>query len=443
MLYIFSLLCFGNTNFSLGATFYGLHAKLSYIRLFRKNNIKIKILKTPQVNHESQEVIIGEFPAYRTHQSNFDIKWKKVFDSVTTADVNAYDKFGEETLEELFQLTHSMEHRKPGGYQFSNENSKSFLLLDEELKKNIQKAVNTFDKANPGKIKGGDIYLQEVDGKEELVIFHNNGRNIKTLIGDESVFEGDLIKIVIGNRMKFTPSGRLDLFKIARSVNSLNLSLDYLVRAGIVSERAGGKPIELLVVGTQGITEEEIRKRVDQIIDSEEYSRQVGAALPNERHFALMGGVGLSAGYHRHTENFIFNLRTGVDHIWGKFKQTGPQSIDTENVPRLGWGLTVGTGLDYKFTEKSTIGIEGGVRLSEFKIPQQVDPKTTKSSWFMAPYAQIVCGFYPTPDYSVSVFTGYFFPRTFTVKTEGTKITEGTQCKVDGIFGGLRFARYF
>jgi hypothetical protein len=239
-------------------------------------------------------------------------------------------------------------------------------------------------------------------------------------------------------------NGRLGKFKIARSADNLNLSLDYLVRAGIVSERSGGKPIEILVVGTEGITEADIQKRIDQIIgDGEEYRRQVGAALPNEKHSALMGGVGISAGYHRHTKNFIFNLRTGVDHIWGKFKQTGLQHADTENVPKLGWGITLGAGVDYKFTEKSTIGLEGGVRLSEFKIPQQEKPTSTKSSWFMAPYAQIVCGFYPHPDYSVSVFTGYFFPRTFSVKTEGTRIPEGTKCKVDGIFGGLRFARYF
>ena len=237
---------------------------------------------------------------------------------------------------------------------------------------------------------------------------------------------------------------RLEAFWIANSPNQLNLSADYLARAAQVSANNGDLPIKMLVIGTQGITEADIQKQIDKIIgDVGDYRQQVMSALPNERNSALMGGVGLSAGYHYHTKNFIWNLRAAVDHIWGKFRQTGPQGMDTENVPKLGWGITLGTGLDYKFTEKATIGLEAGVRFSEFKIPQMAKPKATKSSWFMAPYAQIVCGFYPTPNYSVSVFTGYFFPRTFSVKTQGTRIGEGTKCKVDGIFGGLRFARYF
>ena len=232
------------------------------------------------------------------------------------------------------------------------------------------------------------------------------------------------------------------------TVDGLYISRDALLDAFVLCTKRGMSQLELVIVGTVRVDPKDIEKKIWSTIGSkEDFERDIlkhlGQQGQDEKHSALMGGIGLSAGYHYHTKNFIFNLRTGVDHIWGKFRQTGPQNADTENMPKLGWGITLGTGVDYKFTEKSTIGLEGGVRFSEFKIPQKDKPAETKSSWFMAPYAQIVCGFYPTPNYSISVFTGYFFPRTFSVKTEGTRITEGTQCKVDGIFGGLRFARYF
>lgn len=373
--------------------------------------------------------------------------------------------FIEKTLLEMFKRTYDTAGMLPQDLDeaFQNFVKNIKLITDlqsmaEHTKQDVKKYPYLYNKMplwmtkrNEADFKAalahniGRVGQIRCDADGTTYFWQQEGLTLRSLIAIESVFEDqNSIKLIIGPRV--SPGLKLSLnpLKIERSVDNLNLSLDYLVRAGIVSERSGGKPIELLVVGTQGITEADIQKQIDQIIgDGEKYNRQVGAALPNERHSALMGGVGLSAGYHYHTKNFIFNMRSGVDHIWGKFRQTGPQNIDTENMPKLGWGVTLGAGVDYKFTEKSTIGLEGGVRLSEFKIPMQDNPTSTKSSWFMAPYAQIVCGFYPTPDYSVSVFTGYFFPRTFAVKAEGTRITEGTKCTVDGIFGGLKFSRYF
>lgn len=443
---------FIHANYSCEVSFLGLQSHLKLLRKVNKKGVLVRFLNFPTLKRSQEEYLIGTLPAYVDNGQQFEEQLKKRVKEIFHLDDSFYARFRLDILESLFELNKDTIHFLRGSKQFGYLNSWSYPFNSdiEALYKRQNEAFRRYQSSSGQAVidnflgHGSDPATQFFQFKDDhLSAFLKEGRTIRTLIADEWVFEGKTVKMVLGD-VSYTSTGRIQNFHVARSPDNLNLSLDYLVRAGIVSERAGGKPIEMLVVGTQGITEDDIRKRIDKIIgDGEEYSRLVGAALPNERHSALMGGIGLSAGYHRHTKNFIFNLRTGVDRIWGKFKQTGPQSMDTESVPRLGWGITVGTGLDYKFTEKSTIGLEGGVRFSEFKIPQQADPKTTKSSWFMAPYAQIVCGFYPTPDYSISVFTGYFFPRTFMVKTEGTKITEGTQCKVDGIFGGLRFARYF
>lgn len=421
------LFCFASSRFSFGVALQAMHARVGYIRAIKFKQPIIKMLKFPKAKQKSQEFFIGALPGYSSHDATFNLYVENIAKNFFLFEGDlSFDDFKRNTLQILFDLSNDIEYRNSKDRIFAFERLRSLPFLDVSNSNKLQKLKQALPTAN-----GTSSVLAP------------EGRSIRTLIADASVFEGQTVKVVIGE-VEWNSNGLPGKVHVSRSVDNLNLSLDYLVRAGIVSERSGGKPIELLVVGTSGITEDDIRNKIDQIIgDGEDYRRQVGASLPNEKHSALMGGVGLSAGYHYHTKNFIFNVRTGVDHIWGRFKQTGPQGMDTENVPRLGWGITLGTGIDYKFTEKSTIGLEGGVRFSEFKIPQMDKPTTTKSSWFVAPYAQIVCGFYPHPDYNISVFTGYFFPRTFEVKTEGTRITQDTKCKVDGIFGGLRFARYF
>lgn len=452
MFFIFGL-CFSAHKLSLSFSLQALNARVGYIRKLKiKYSTKIIKFSNLQVSNGTMLGVVGEdkigfIPAYYQVNGGFDEILNRYFNLIFDTSLLspsekkiAVDNF-KQNMAPIFELINYQEYKRnekdysraytfnPTGMTYSRESR--FLRALQ--------AVGWTEKL------GFIHYPDPTKPNDRLSLTHPEGLTIRSLLANQTVFLSDKkTVIVIGPEIIKFQSGSLKSYHTAHSTNNLNLSIDYLVRAGIVSEMGGGKPIELLVVGTAGITEDDIRKRIDTIIgDGEEYRRQVGAALPNERHSALMGGVGLFAGYHHHTKNFIFNLRSGVDHIWGKFRQSGPQNADTENMPKLGWGITLGTGVDYKFTEKSTIGIEGGVRLSEFKIPQQDKPTDTKSSWFIAPYAQIICGFYPTPDYSVSVFTGYFFPRTFAVKTEGSRITEGTKCKVDGIFGGLRFSRYF
>jgi hypothetical protein len=411
-------------SLSFSCCFCGINTRLAYIKPVKSNKFSIRFLKTPRVKAKEKEFILGWFPAYLSSNGSFDTNLENVANVYLDFSETSYREFRNDTLGSLFDLENYEEHRTRGKPIFSYIENTALLPAG-------------FEKIST------EISLRRCLGLDRVNL--PVGRRIRELIAEASIFDNHKkVVMVVGPDIKEASGKRLEAFWIANSADQLNLSLDYLIRAARVSESKGDLPVNLWVIGTEGITEADIRKRIDTLIaDGEEYKRQVGAALPSEKHSALMGGVGLSAGYHYHTKNFIFNLRTGVDHIWGKFRQTAPQNTDSENMPKLGWGVTLGTGIDYKFTEKSTIGLEGGIRFSEFKIPQQDKPTETKSSWFTAPYAQIVCGFYPTPDYSISVFTGYFFPRTFSVKTEGTRITEGTKCKVDGIFGGLRFARYF
>lgn len=411
-------------NCSFCCSFFSINTRLTYIKSVKSNKFAVRFLQGPNIKKNDKEFILGWFPAYFSSNGSFEENLQSVADVYFDFSKMSYQRFRDDTLGLLFSLENYEEHRNVGQPIFSYIENTSFLPA------------------------GFEKLPQEISLRRTLRLaraYMPTGRRIRELVAEASIFDNlNKVVMIVGPSIKLSSGRRLEEFRIARSVDQLNLSMDYLVRAAQVSENKGNLPINIWVLGTENITEADIQKKIDQIIgDGEEYNRQVGAALPNERHSALMGGVGLSAEYHYHTKNFIFNLRSGVDHIWGKFRQTGPQNIDTENMPRLGWGVTLGAGVDYKFTEKSTIGLEGGVRLSEFKIPMQDNPTSTKSSWFMAPYAQIVCGFYPTPDYSVSVFTGYFFPRAFAVKVEGARITEGTKCTVDGIFGGLKFSRYF
>lgn len=303
-------------------------------------------------------------------------------------------------------------------------------IMDEKLadRTTINDGLERIKNLNPGR-RGIDLSMIVKYGINVVAI-----QSVRIFIGPKIPKEGR------------HDSARLNIY--ASKIEEVNIPPSYLVNTYALATKEGKEQVDIVVVGTRGISEADIRKKIESVIGAEDVfndviANKLGLQSQNEKHSALMGGIGISAGYHYHTKNFIFNLRAGADHIWGKFRQTGPQHMDTENMPRLGWGIPISAGIDYKFTPKSTIGLEGGIRLSEFKIPKKNKPQSTNSSWFMAPFAQVVCGFYPHPDYSISVFTGYFFPRTFEVKTKDTRIPEGTKCKIDGLFGGLRFARYF
>lgn len=224
------------------------------------------------------------------------------------------------------------------------------------------------------------------------------------------------------------------------SDDHIDVSLSDVVKAGVIAERAGSKSLKLTVPVGKNVTRDMVLKKVDALLgDGSIYRQQVFEKLPNQNNTAFMGGLGVSAGYHYQLPLIICNVRAGVDYMWGKFKQS---DLYPSSLAQLGWGLKTGVGIDYKLAEKATFGFEGGARFSAFRNPQTSNLNGS-TSWFVLPYLQAVCGFNPNPDYGISAFIGYFFPTKFTINTSGGNIPSGTKCKVDGMFGGLRFARYF
>lgn len=219
----------------------------------------------------------------------------------------------------------------------------------------------------------------------------------------------------------------------------VSTSFNDIVDAGVIAERSGSS-IELIVRAAEGMPAAMVRKRIDDLIgDGVTYKQQVFEKLPYQNNTAFMGGIGASAGYHYHLSLVICNVRAGLDYMWGKFKKF---DLYPSSLTQMGWGVKVGGGIDYKLTDKATFGFEGGIRLNAFRNPQ-ISQSRTITSWFVLPYVQMICGFSPHPDYGISAFMGYFLPTKFSISANGGRIPSGTMCKVDGMFGGLRFVRYF
>ncbi|MEK7654937.1 MAG: hypothetical protein AAB323_01595 [Pseudomonadota bacterium] len=225
----------------------------------------------------------------------------------------------------------------------------------------------------------------------------------------------------------------------AISDDHIEVSVDAVVKAGVIAERSGGKPLKLTVLVGDKVQPDMVRKKIDELIgDGANYRQQVFEKLPNQNNTAFMGGGGLSAGYHYQLPFVICNVRAGVDYLWGKFKQF---DLYPSSLAQMGWGIKVGSGIDYRLTDKATFGFEAGMRFSAFRNPK-IGSLNGGVSWFALPYLQTVCGFSPHADYGISAFAGYFFPTKFSVNSGGG-IPSGTMCKVSGMFGGLRFVRYF
>lgn len=197
-----------------------------------------------------------------------------------------------------------------------------------------------------------------------------------------------------------------------------------------------------------GDKEKGLRKTVSQVNDIYQALDALENSLKDidqaTRHTALMAGVGLAMGYHHHTKNYIFNLKAGVDYMGGQFKQTEAYNASTDHNPSLGWGAVIGAGVDYKFSKDVAMGLEGGVRISQFVLPKVNYQETCKktSVVYGAPYGQINCTIFPYPKWSIGLFTGYFFPRQFKIDHASSNIPIGTKCRIDGVYGGLKFSYY-
>jgi hypothetical protein len=331
-------------------------------------------------------------------------------------------------------LINDQKHDKLGNRSFAYKTSRKHALLLELESANVYAGLERKD----GTVGGGRIAFSPPD--QTTYITCPEGLTPKSLVMDEPVFESaDKIKIVVGPRQTIDEN-----FKLATSVDDLNLSADFLARAGIVAGGAGcQKDLELIVVGAPGISEAAIRKKVDAIVQGPDYTAAVQSSAPQEANVAMMGGVGMSAAYHYHTCNFIFTTRAGLDHTWGKFCQTAPKGTSTENNPSLGHGVSIGAGADYKWTAKTAMGLEAGMRFNQLMIPLVKNQAQKSSMWFSTPYAQANCTFFGEDDTSLGLFSGYIFAKEFTVTSTGTCIPYGSPCKIGGLYGGLRLSKYF
>lgn len=418
----------------------GLHSKMEYRKKPILPKYSVKFVKLPYHKLNEAEEDLGALfldPAKYGSASEIMLRalyaqtFDKSFDTSTTNP--EYENF-RNNIQILFDLIHDQKHSKSGNHSVAYKNSRKDALLDADAALSVHTALS------PGGTTAGRLLLEQ----NRTYVLGPHGCNIWARVMDEDVFESaDKIRIVVGPRQNFSPGGELENFQLARTINDLNLSADFLTRAGVVAQKSGSqKEVELIVVGASGISEAAIRKKVDDIMQSAAYVTATESSARRETNVATMGGIGLSAAYHYYIRDFIFTARSTIDHTWGKFCQTIPPGTNTEINPSLGFGFALGAGIDYQWTDDMAVGLEGGLRFNQLKVPEIKDFKQKVSTWFMAPYAQVNFTFFGDEDTSLGLFTGYVFAKEFTVKSTGTRIPYGSTCKISGLYGGLRLSRY-
>ena len=419
----------------------GLHSKIEYHKksILPKYSVKIVQLPLPDSNEDLGALFLDPFKYGLDSEKQLCDFYKLVFDKNFNGDRanTSYQRFKNE-VQVLFDLIHDQKHDKCGNHSAAYKQSRKHALLSENaLITDIQAAFTNCQIAGAGRV---------TIAQDTIYTTGPEGLTLRSRVMDESVYRSadGTVKIVVGPRQSFSPGQPFENFKLATCVDDLNLSADFLIRAGLVSQAAGNqKDLELIVVGAPGITEADIRKKVDSIVQGTDYTAQLQSAAPKEINVATMGSMGLSAAYHYHTRQFIFTARSGLDHTWGKFCQTASKGTNPENNSGLGFGGYVGAGVDYKWAEYVAVGLEAGMRLNQLKIPMVKDPVQKATMWFSSPYAQVNCTFFGDDDTSLGLFSGYNFAKEFTVTSTGTRIPYGSTCKIGGLYGGLRLSKYF
>ena len=409
----------------------GLHSKMEYRKkaIFPKYSVKIV-----QLPHHAAHQDLGAIPLAYESEKDLGVAYQLIFDSSYAGDINdpGYRKFKEE-IRCLVDLIQDKKYDKSGNYSAAYKNGKKDAELTEIESKFIYDAMGEKPK------QVGQLSLHE----DVIYAIGPEGLTLRSRVLDEAVFEsGDKIKIVVGPRQNHDHA--FENFRVAKTVDDLNLSGNFLTRAGIVGQMAGNeKEIEIIVVGAPGITEADVRKKVDTILQGTDYKTEVESSRPKELNVALMGGLSTSTAYHYFTPKFIFTVRAGLDYIFGKFCQTASLRTNAEINPKLGIGAFLGAGIDYRCTNNMAVGLKGGVRLNELTTTKISNPGQRSSTWFYTPYAQINGTFFTEDDSAIGVFLGYLFPREFSIKSTGTSIPFGSSCKISGVYSGVRFSRYF
>ena len=416
----------------------GMHSTMEYRKkpILPKYSVKIVQLPQHQCNEDLGSLFLDPTKYGNASEAYLRDFYRKIFDQtfdIATTNPD-YENF-RSNVKILFDLIDDKKYDKSGNHSVSYQKSRKDSFLPEDDAQDVHAALSG----------APTEYKRLVLDQKTLHFVGPEGLTLRSRIMDEAVFESaDKVKIVIGPRQQFSPDQPWENFKVARSVDDLNLSTEFLARAGIVSQAAEHqKELELIVVAAPGVTEADIRKKVDAIVQSADYTTRVQAPAPKELNVAMMGSVGLSAAYHYYTRNFIFTLRSGIERTWGKFCQTIALGGNTEGNPELGFGGYVGAGVDYKWAENVAVGLEGGMRLTQLKVSTIKDPVKKLSTWFSSPYAQLNCTFFSEDDTSLGLFSGYTFAKEFTVKSTGARIPYGSPCKIGGLYGGLRVSKYF
>lgn len=413
----------------------GLHSRMEYRKkpVLPKYSINFIKLPAPLTNEDMGALFLDPEKYGDTFEISLREFYAQIFDkSFDTSTTNLeYENF-RNNIQILFDLMDDQKHSKSGNRSFAHKNSRKDAFLDATAALALYNLP--FTSKTPGR-----LMLEQ----DRTYMKGPHGCNVWARVMDEDVFESaEKIKIVIGPRQNIS-SGHFENFKLATNVNDLNLSADFLTRAGIVAQKTGSqKEVELIVVGAPGISEAAIRKKVDDIMQSADYGAAVESAARRETNVATMGSVGMSAAYHYYIRDFIFTVRSAIDHTWGRFCQTIPPGTNAEINPSLGFGFAFGAGVDYRWTDNIAVGLEGGLRFNQLKIPEIKDPTQKTSTWFTAPYAQVNFTFFGDEDTSLGLFSGYVFAKEFTIKSTGTRVPYGSPCKISGIYGGVRLSRY-
>ena len=154
-----------------------MQGRFSSMRTVRFQNPCLVFLRLPKIKDKSIEYEWGNFPAYLTHQTDFELKWRSLFGSIadSSTDNMSYDELRQQTLQPLFDLVQDTEHMRGSAFRPEYESARILLLLDPITRATILK-ISSLNHQSGSMYRIGN----------ELVVFSARGRTIQSLIAEES-----------------------------------------------------------------------------------------------------------------------------------------------------------------------------------------------------------------------------------------------------------------
>ena len=199
-------------------------------------------------------------------------------------------------------------------------------IMDEKLadRTTINDGLERIKNLNPGR-RGIDLSMIVKYGINVVAI-----QSVRIFIGPKIPKEGR------------HDSARLNIY--ASKIEEVNIPPSYLVNTYALATKEGKEQVDIVVVGTRGISEADIRKKIESVIGAEDVfndviANKLGLQSQNEKHSRPHGrNRNFRPGITTTPKTLSSTFEPGRDHIWGKFRQTGPQHMDTENIAPLGMG---------------------------------------------------------------------------------------------------------